>query len=80
MWSTASVTDWFYADVAQSWHSYKGTFRNHFLRIHGDMDSDVNVSEWTPFKDLLCGKDFAAATKHHGVFCALLQFFPDWIF
>ena len=41
---------WFHADVAQAWHSCEGTFRNHFLRIHGDMDSEWNVSEWTPFK------------------------------
>ena len=31
------------------------------------------------FKALLRGKDFAAITKHNGVFRALLQFFPDWI-
>ena len=45
------------------------------LWIHGDMDCQQNVSEWTLFKTLLGGKHFTAI----GVFCALLQHFPDWI-
>ena len=54
-------------------------FRNFLLQIHGNMDCQWNVSEWTLFKALLRGKKFTAIAKHYRAFRALLQLFPDWI-
>ena len=68
-----------HTDVAETWYRCKGPFRNCLLWIHGDMDCQRNVSEWTLFKTLLRGKNFTAIAKHYGVFRALLQLFPDWI-
>ena len=62
-----------HTEVAEAWYRCKGPFRNFLLRIHGDMDSERNVSEWTLFKALLRGKNFTAIAKHNGVFRALLQ-------